>query len=76
MNLLGTDREMQILGAGALAVLLIASTIGFFLHLRVKSEEGRELIDNLNARIKAWWVMTIIFFLALATGVIGFVILC
>src|SRR5258708_12692132 len=75
MNLLSTDREMQILGAGVLAVLLIASTVGFLLHLRVKSEKGRELIDNLNARIKAWWVMTIIFFLALATGGIGSMIL-
>src|SRR5260221_8754241 len=75
MNLLSTDREMQMLGAGVLAVLLIASTVGFFLHLQVKSEKGRELVDNLNARIKAWWVMTIIFFLALATGGIGSVIL-
>src|SRR5260221_12050266 len=75
MNLLGTDREMQILGAGALAVLLIASTIGFFLHLRVKSEKGRELIDNLNARIKARGGRTLIFFLALATGGIGSMIL-
>src|SRR3981081_3234075 len=75
MNFLSSDHEMQILGASVLAVLLVASIIGFFLQLQVKSEKGREVVDNLNARIKAWWMMTIIFFLALATGGIGSVIL-
>jgi phosphatidate cytidylyltransferase len=75
MNLLSADQEMQMLAAGVVTVLAVASIIGFILHLRVKSEKGREVIVNLNARIKAWWVMTIVFFLALATGGAGSIIL-
>jgi len=66
---------MQLLGAGIFILLLIASSIGFILKRTVKSEKGREVIVNLNARINAWWVMIIIFFLAMATGGIGSVIL-
>jgi phosphatidate cytidylyltransferase len=75
MTFLKADHEMQVLAIGVLAVLLVASIIGFILRLQVKSDKGKEVIRNLNARIKAWWVMTVIFFLALATGGIGSVIL-
>jgi phosphatidate cytidylyltransferase len=75
MNLLSADREMQILGLGVVSVLALASVIGFILRLQVRSEKGSEVITNLNARIKAWWVMTAVFFLALATGGLGSIIL-
>ncbi len=66
---------MLLLGAGIFVLLLVASTIGFILKRTLKGEKSREVIDNLNARINAWWVMIIIFFLAMATGGIGSVIL-
>ncbi|RDS85177.1 phosphatidate cytidylyltransferase [Dyella psychrodurans] len=42
--------------AGILALLLVASAIGAVLHYR--TDPGRRgVVDNLNARIRAWWVM-------------------
>jgi phosphatidate cytidylyltransferase len=69
------DPQMELLGAGIFVLLLVASTIGFILKRTVKSEKGQEVIVNLNARINAWWIMIIIFFVAMATGGIGSVIL-
>jgi len=69
------DSQMQELGAGILGLLAIASTVGFFLNRTVKGDKSREVVANLNARIDAWWVMIVIFFLAMATGGIGSVIL-
>lgn len=66
---------MELLGAGIFVLLLIASTIGFILKRTIKTEKGQEVVANLIARINAWWVMIIIFFLAMATGGIGSVIL-
>lgn len=48
--------------------LLFASLVGFVLHLRVKSEKGRATVDNLNARVRAWWVMILVLGGALALG--------
>jgi phosphatidate cytidylyltransferase len=66
---------MELLGAGIFLLLLVASTVGLILKRTVKSEKGQEVVANLNARINAWWVMIVIFFLAMATGGIGSVIL-
>ena len=75
MNSFSLDPQMLELGAGIFVLLLVASIIGFILKKTVKGEKGQEVILNLNARINAWWVMIIIFFLAMATGGIGSVIL-
>lgn len=69
------DNETYWLVGGVLALLLIATVIGQWLRLRVKSESGQKTIANLNARTKAWWFMVAIFTLALATGGLGSVIL-
>ncbi|MGP1664905.1 MAG: phosphatidate cytidylyltransferase [Rhodanobacter sp.] len=42
--------------AGVLALLLLASAIGWWLARRAPSNR-RDVIDNLNARIRAWWWM-------------------
>jgi phosphatidate cytidylyltransferase len=54
MNL--TSEALFILGwlGGALT---LATVIGLILRQRVRSEKGRATVDNLNARIRAWWVM-------------------
>ncbi len=69
------DSEMIWLFSGILGLLLLASIIGFILSRRVKGESSLKVIKNLNARIRAWWVMCIVFTIALLTGGIGSVIL-
>ena len=65
MNL---DRQTLLLLGGVLALLIVASLIGAVLSVRVKSESGRRVVDNLNARTRAWWVMALFFGSALAMG--------
>jgi phosphatidate cytidylyltransferase len=43
-----------------LSLLVIASLIGWLLQRRARCSGGSETIDNLNARIRAWWVMVVI----------------
>jgi phosphatidate cytidylyltransferase len=38
------------------------------LSFRVKSDAGRSTVANLNARIRSWWVMCVIFGLAMVSG--------
>lgn len=53
---------------GVIAILTAASVIGYTLGRRVKTEAGRATVENLNARVKAWWVMVAIFGVAMAAG--------
>lgn len=69
------DNETYWLVGGVLALLVIATLVGQWLRLRVKSEGGQKTIANLNARTKAWWFMVMIFLLAMLTGSVGTVIL-
>jgi phosphatidate cytidylyltransferase len=69
------DQEIVALLAGIVALLVLSSTIGLVLEHRVQGEDGRGVVANLNARVRAWWVMTAVFAAALATGGIGSVIL-
>jgi len=45
---------------GILALLTLASLIGWILHRRAQRKGGSDTIDNLNARVRAWWVMVMI----------------
>lgn len=69
------DQEIVALLAGILGLLVLASAIGWVLGQRVQAEAGQAVVANLNARVRAWWVMTAVFAAALATGGIGSVIL-
>ncbi len=69
------DREMMWLVGGVLGLLMLASLIGWNLSRRELSESGRRTIDNLNARMRGWWMMSIVFGIALATGGAGTVLL-
>lgn len=69
------DQQLLYLFSGVLAILLISSAIGFLLHRKAGDGPQRTVIDNLNARIRSWWVMCAIFALAVATGGIGTVLL-
>lgn len=74
MNLVW-DREMLILLGGIVALLALSSLVGLVLARRVQTESGRAVVDNLNARIRSWWVMTAVFVAALASGGVGSVVL-
>ena len=69
------DKQTLWLVGGVLALLVVSSLIGWWLSLRVTSDKGNATVQNLNARIRAWWMMVAVFGLAMATGGIGSVIL-
>ena len=69
------DKQTYWLVGGVLALLLVSSLIGWLLSLRVTSDKGKVTVQNLNARIRAWWMMVAVFGLAMATGGIGSIVL-
>jgi phosphatidate cytidylyltransferase len=69
------DRATLIMVGGIAGLLVISSLVVALLkHGRPRSEIG-PVIANLDARVRAWWVMVLIFSVALFTGGIGSVIL-
>ena len=69
------DRELVVLVGGVFALLVVATVIGAVLGRRARSESARETAANLNARIRAWWVMVGIFTLAVWVGRLASVVL-
>lgn len=69
------DTVLGKLIALVVAILLVASIVGFTLSRVVKDEAGRKTVVNLNARIRAWWVMVAVFGLAIRTGGVGSIVL-
>jgi phosphatidate cytidylyltransferase len=69
------DKQTIWLVGGVLALLVVSSLIGWVLSLRVANDKGKATVQNLNARIRAWWMMVAVFGLAMATGGIGSVVL-
>lgn len=69
------DSETLWLVGGVLALLAVATVLGQFLRARVRNDQDVKTVQNLNARIKAWWMMVAVFGLAMLTGGIGSVIL-
>lgn len=53
---------------GIVALLVLASLIGWALRRRANGESAIAVIDNLNARVRAWWSMVGIFSLAFVIG--------
>ena len=69
------DRALVALVAGVLGLLVVASIAGAILSRSVRSDSGRATADNINARIRAWWVMVAVFVIALAAGRGGTILL-
>ena len=63
--------EVWQLFGGLIITLIIASSIGYGLKFKVGFSTPHAVIDNLNARINAWWVMILIIFAAAALGFYG-----
>jgi phosphatidate cytidylyltransferase len=68
------NAQLLIFG-GILATLIIAAIIGTVLKRSISPHAPHSVIDNLNARIKAWWVMVALIALAIWSGPIAVVCL-
>ncbi|MDW5314828.1 phosphatidate cytidylyltransferase [Rhizobium sp. PL01] len=60
---------------GIFGVLIFASVIGYVLQRRFSADGPNAAVENLNARIKAWWVMVILIGIAFIAGRVGVLIL-
>ena len=69
---MSAGQQTLVLFGGITAVLVAASLIGFVLTLRFAESP---VIGNLNARIRAWWVMIALIGLAFALGKAGVITL-
>lgn len=68
------DRDTLYLFGGIGLLLLVASSIGAVLKWRV-GRRPNAVIDNLNARINAWWVMVVLIGIAFWMGQTAVIIL-
>jgi len=70
------DTDLVFLVGGVLGLLAVATVLGQALKRKAGAAGGSSpTIQNLNARVKAWWIMCAVFGIALATGGIGSIIL-
>lgn len=60
---------------GVAAILIVATVIGQALRLRLAPDGTNPVIENLNARIAAWWGMVALLSIAFLAGRAGVVIL-
>jgi len=70
-----TSPHLLWLLAGVGTILVVASIIGEILRIRLSPAGDNPVIENLNARINAWWVMVICLALAFIAGKPGVVLL-
>ena len=61
--------------AGLLVVLILASVVGYVLQRRLSPDGSHAVVENLNDRIRAWWVMVVLMGLALIGGKTGVTLL-
>ncbi|WP_295525562.1 phosphatidate cytidylyltransferase [uncultured Pseudacidovorax sp.] len=69
-----THTTLMLFG-GVAGVLVLASAIGALLKWRVAHGAPHAVIDNLNARVNAWWVMVAVIGVAFAFGKLGVILL-
>jgi phosphatidate cytidylyltransferase len=62
------EHKLYWLIGGVVVLLIVASLIGRILRLRVRDENGAAVVDNLNARVRAWWSMVAVFAAAFLLG--------
>jgi phosphatidate cytidylyltransferase len=72
---MSTTQHTLALFAGIVGFLLVASVIGFILDRRTAAAGPNAVIENLNSRIKSWWVMVIAIGVAFAFGKAGVIAL-
>lgn len=67
--------ELFILFAGIGGMLVLASGLGYVLRWHLSPDGSNSVVENINARIKAWWVMVILMAFAFLGGKTGIIIL-
>lgn len=72
---MSTQSHTFLLAAGVIGVLALASAVGWVLKMTRGSAGPHAAIDNLNARVRAWWLMVAVIGLALLAGRTGVVAL-
>jgi phosphatidate cytidylyltransferase len=70
-----TGAQTLALFAGIFAILVAASLTGFVLERRYATAGAAATIENLNARVRAWWIMVLLLGLAFALGKTGVILL-
>jgi phosphatidate cytidylyltransferase len=69
-----TEQTLALFG-GVAGVLVVASVVGLVLERRYAAQGPNAVIENLNSRIKSWWVMVIAIGIAFAFGKAGVIAL-
>lgn len=69
-----TEQTLALFG-GIAIVLIVASLIGLLLQRRYAAKGPNAVVENLNSRIKAWWVMVCAIGIAFALGKAGVIVL-
>jgi phosphatidate cytidylyltransferase len=67
--------ELMTVLSGLFAVLIVASAAGYVLRRRSPPGVSNGVVENLNDRIRAWWVMVVLMGIALVGGRIGVTLL-
>ena len=67
------DLLLLVLGGGG--ILVTATIVGFVLRQRLSPDGQNMAVENLNARIYAWWVMVILMAIAFLFGRAGVIVL-
>ncbi|MEW9836520.1 phosphatidate cytidylyltransferase [Mesorhizobium marinum] len=67
------DLLQLLVGVGA--ILVVASAVGYVLQRRFSPDGANQAIENLNDRIRAWWVMATLLAIAFIGGRTGVILL-
>jgi len=65
------DLALQRLFGGLIVLLVVATVVGRLIERRTHDERAMATVRNLNARINAWWVMSVVFALAVVVVMAG-----
>jgi phosphatidate cytidylyltransferase len=60
---------------GVFALLLLATGTGLMMKRKFTTGAARHTVENINARIRAWWVMALVFVIGLAAGTVWSILL-
>lgn len=69
------NESARLVFAGLAGVLLLASLAGILLRRQAGTGLSRAVVDRLNGRIRAWWLMTLVIGGALWAGTLAVVLL-
>ncbi|HEX6833133.1 MAG TPA: phosphatidate cytidylyltransferase [Rudaea sp.] len=65
---MSVQQKFHWLMGGVAVLLVVASLVGWLLHRRAHARGGSATVDNLNARIRAWWAMVAVIAICFLIG--------